>query len=694
MKQKNKIFMKKLFLAICVCAGLCACTDDAIEGTSSSNSSFEGDVAYLTVKIKDVGAQTRAVDDGFEYGTQDEYAVSNAYFYFYDEQGLFVSRAEVWNGGSVGDGTDTNVEFEGSTVIVLKGLTGIGFPRYMVTVLNEPSNFEDAGLYEPAATLDEMQTKLAHASEVGIYDALGNFVMSTSAYNDGTSTEADARAPWYFVTTIEDSNFREEPYETDDSPNPVEVYVERLAAKVEVDLNSTYQSNEITIVDEEGDEHTVYRLEATIAGEANADGQQVQVGTDINGDPIYASLGTDHIYIELLGWTLNGTARSSNIVKDITGLDITNGVGGWTSWNSTTNHRSYWGKSFNYGLGTYPTTNINPTTEEPNTDEDEASSDTWLNDYLKYTSLNDDVTLYTFEENSTTDTRSHYAYCAENTNITDILGSRLSSGITNVLIKAQGWIETGSEDVSGNPICEAVDLIRCEGMLFTQAAFQQYIVNLLLAESTAFNAIRLSPNTGFTPGSTWETEGLTAAEAEELFGDEWKPISYEYLTLENEGNGLLYIEFDIDTFIDDLTSSTLLWQYSTTTQTYICIPGGDDDTPIRNALEGIDSSIESLNESLAMNGYNAGLMYYSIPIEHLNESNKTIGIYDGLAEANYGIVRNHWYELSINSLTQVGTGIWAPDEVIIPDPTESTYYYVGADIHILSWHLVDQGVDL
>ncbi len=684
--------MKKIFLALCVCAGLCACSDDAIDGVGSSSSiSLDGNDVYLTVRLNDVNSSTRATspaDDPFTYGSASEQDVSDAYFYFYDENGDFVSRAEVWDGGTASTSTedpDGNIEFKSNTVIVLKGLTDTYFPRYMVTVLNRPAGFEDgdySAYYEPAGTLDDFQAKLANATDA-IYNTSGNFVMSTSAYNAPTYNNEDV--PYYFVTPIEETNFSLEPIDATNTTNPVDVYVERLAAKVEVGSAITADEE---VTDEEGT-HLLYKLEETIAGTANDDDEPFdgQEGSELEG--------TDHLYVEFLGWALNGTARNSNIVKDITDLDV-DGIetADWsdaqytfTNWNDAGNFRSYWGKSYNYGdPHTYPVSN-----STGNVDADENSSETWLDSYLKYTSLLDvnlhDMGLQNLDPE----------YCAENTNTPEILLNKRSSGITTALVKAQIW----TEDANGN-ITTGNDIIRFEGMLFTESAFWAYIAQRV-ADDTNLGLYHWSSNTSTTGGQlnpmTFESGQYTLEElaTEGVDTTTWTSLSRDMLMLEDEGNGSLYIELDDVTFDQE---STLFWYQSGTNAAgealYTCVAA----TAIEGAFEEAREELISLNANeYDINGYASGLMYYAIPIEHLNDNRPS---YEEpmpadevlIAEGNYGVVRNHWYQLSINSLANVGKGIWNEQEVIIPDPTDPISYYIEATLNILSWKMVNQSVSL
>ncbi len=93
--------------------------------------------------------------------------------------------------------------------------------------------------------------------------------------------------------------------------------------------------------------------------------------------------------------------------------------------------------------------------------------------------------------------------------------------------------------------------------------------------------------------------------------------------------------------------------------------------------------------------YESGMMYYNIPIEHLRGGTMSIAT-DGavsVEEADYGVVRNHCYDLKINKIENLGVSVWDPAEPIVPN-LETPSFYVGASINILSWKVVNQNVEL
>ena len=83
--------------------------------------------------------------------------------------------------------------------------------------------------------------------------------------------------------------------------------------------------------------------------------------------------------------------------------------------------------------------------------------------------------------------------------------------------------------------------------------------------------------------------------------------------------------------------------------------------------------------------WKTGMTYYFTPIEHL-------GIDNSVAE--YGVVRNHVYQINVKSITGLGTPVYNPDTdvpTVVPESDES---FVAAEIHVLAWRVVNQEVEL
>jgi len=95
------------------------------------------------------------------------------------------------------------------------------------------------------------------------------------------------------------------------------------------------------------------------------------------------------------------------------------------------------------------------------------------------------------------------------------------------------------------------------------------------------------------------------------------------------------------------------------------------------------------DDNCAGTGAKGYLAYFPVLIEHLNTAHK-----DGeSASGYYGVVRNHCYNITINSIKGLGIGIFNPDVDIIPKDKLKPLY-LAATFNVLSWRVVGQSVDL
>lgn len=107
-----------------------------------------------------------------------------------------------------------------------------------------------------------------------------------------------------------------------------------------------------------------------------------------------------------------------------------------------------------------------------------------------------------------------------------------------------------------------------------------------------------------------------------------------------------------------------------------------------DSFETTDSNDE-LNKKLAESPVQVrkdGMTYYYTPIRHLAESKDKW--------AYYGVVRNHSYRITINTISGFGTPVYNPDEVIDPVIPKDTETFLAARINVLSWRVVPSSVDL
>ena len=82
---------------------------------------------------------------------------------------------------------------------------------------------------------------------------------------------------------------------------------------------------------------------------------------------------------------------------------------------------------------------------------------------------------------------------------------------------------------------------------------------------------------------------------------------------------------------------------------------------------------------------NVGRTYYYTPIKHLGKEN---------TPAEYGVVRNHSYQVEISSIKGFGTPVYNPDTEITPVLPSDDKTYLAAKISVLSWRVVSDKVNL
>lgn len=578
--------------------------------------------AYINVNLRDVNSGTRSAGD-YQPGSADEYRVDDASFYFFDANGMFVSEASVWNGGNAVATPGSNIEFNGNTVVVLKGLTSRENPTYMMTVLNVPSGFS------PEATLSATSRKLVD------YASSGKFVMTTSSFlgevADGSHADrSDLAGDLYFATVLKEENFIEgDP----DSPAPgvvalpVDVYVERLAAKVQV--NITAQANA----------DGFYPVTATVSGSLNNEGSTDQ--------------GVTELFVKVIGWDLNATAKKSYISKQFASNWL-QGNYPFPDWNKPSDFRSFWGASATYGKS-----------------DTDASS---LFDYKTYSTISKQIGS------------SSAAYCNENTmpengfnTFSGIVKSYVNGRLaTSVLLKTEIYTRRNGNYVKA-------DLVRHNGILYLKNDYIAYVLNSI---DLGKGNLNLWQNIG----NSYQEVTLPDPSTGELkvyysSTSSFSQIGSDYAKLVSDGGstGSVKVVADASKFQGDYFRKTIVNGQIVFEKISANVAKSDLDNML-SAKQTAAWKAEAFTE---------GAMYYSIPLEH-NGGN------DISKEGHFGVVRNHWYQLTVSKLMKVGHGVFNPGdestgdqgEIIIPDFPEDPSHFVQANLHILSWKLVNQNVEL
>ena len=93
--------------------------------------------------------------------------------------------------------------------------------------------------------------------------------------------------------------------------------------------------------------------------------------------------------------------------------------------------------------------------------------------------------------------------------------------------------------------------------------------------------------------------------------------------------------------------------------------------------------------------YYEGYCYYVVPIRHFAKgevADYTGGEYQSNHLGRYGIVRNNYYQITINDITQPGEPITDPTVDPSTDKDDETNYWINVSIKVLSWKVRTQDV--
>lgn len=112
-----------------------------------------------------------------------------------------------------------------------------------------------------------------------------------------------------------------------------------------------------------------------------------------------------------------------------------------------------------------------------------------------------------------------------------------------------------------------------------------------------------------------------------------------------------------------------------------------------SGLEGSGTTYDDALNGLGEVRYykDGGCYYYSVPIQHFEiEQHKGQAVTDANFLGGYGVVRNNWYQIQINSVSGPGEpGVDPGEEPIVKDEG-----YLNCTINVLSWAKRSQDVDL
>lgn len=591
--KKITMFSSVLATALMMTVVSCSSSDDITGGNGSGNA--EGTTSYIAINLNSVGnaPTSRAYNQGegtYDDGENNENKITSVRFYFYNADGTSYKLQTAGEKGSknfidlsVGDlngGNQGNtVSGTTSAVLVLNGESNVA-PATMLTVVNPDVN---PGMFS-GTTADRWSTMRTEMKGTKTFnDATNGFMMSNSTYEDGGKDLC--------TTQLTGKTFGSE---TEATNHPVEVFVERVNAKVKTTVDNANFVQENTDVELDG---------------VNFNGKyktKVPVGKLATIQPDGSTKETE-VYAYIEGWGLGDEDDQAMLYKQIdvqNWTDATLGFSATNPWSVAAYHRCFWGKSVAFG-GTPSNSPVNHPYKKIN-----AELGTAL-----YTLPN---TPTTYEEGAFTDPMKSY--------------------LTKILVAAR----LAYLDAAGT--AHPAEICTYKGQKFLG---KDNVKKVIASELNSYYTKTTSTTTG---GEDTYTQ-IAASDID--FSSSSSVQNYQVVAVLRTGLNELYQK-----------------------------KGGKFVKLEAQDLAKVRAEMQQAPVEIS----NGGRTYYYTPIKHLGKAN---------TPAQYGVVRNHSYQVEITSIKGFGTPVYDPDsEKIIPTLPSDDKTYLAAKISVLSWRVVSDKVNL
>ena len=588
--KKFTMLSSVLASALMLTVASCSSSDDITGGNGGENA--DGTTSYIAVNLKTVGnaptgnaRQTRASYTDSQNGTYEdgvgvENKITGVRFYFFNADGTpyilnnanssKVNYIDKTVNANQGDQSET-VEGITETVLVLNGENHVA-PASMLTVINPDINPE---LLQNGAPLrwSVMRKELKSSK---FYDD-AHFMMSNSTYEEAGNDLC--------TTQLTGKTYAS----SDDAQNhPVNVYVERVNAKVNANVVGTNFEKETTDV--------------IFDGVNMKDKQKTKVGVLSLAKDDGTSDNKD-IYAYIVGWGLASENGKAELFKQIDTQKFTDEILGITPWSTADYHRSFWSLSVPFG-GT-------------GVDKNEPVN----HNFSDYThSLGEAV--YTLPNTPTAVIDDAHIY--DNT-------------LTKFVVAARLAYKDADGSLKPAEICE----YKGQEFLGTDNLKKTFVNEISRYYKKVSAAGEPDKYENLTPSDiTFTTTAPSGTQAKDY--EVYAKLANTVTTLYEQKGGV--------------------WQEVTNLSV------------VNNMLQAAPAEVRT-----------GGMAYYYTTIKHLGQTGKL---------GEYGIVRNHSYQISLNSIKGFGTPVYDPKKTIVTTIPSDDKTYLAAKINVLSWRVVSSKVNL
>lgn len=633
MKKSNLFFSAAMALAM---GSLASCTSDDLDQGNIVTPELTQSFANISIVMPN-HAGTR-VDDGTN--VDDKYQDGNGFEYGTPDENKIGSILLVFydaQGNVVGTSAPTDL---GDKTTQTGGSVATLYKNTIELKLNEGASMpaQVMAYVNPANTTSQTDVLsrilLLTRTKDQLQQEGKGFLMNNSVYYENGVYKVAAQVNANFIYATE------EDAKKDGAGSAAEIYVERVAAKVKVAMNPEGTITDYPVNTPEGTENT-YAL---------------------------------HFVPE--SWAITATAKNTMLIKNLnpTWADLTAAFSGASTDWVNGNHRSYWARSYGYmdGIGITG----NPTFPEVGTD----NNNNYLLDYVAYKDVTTPLKGEGADATYITMANTTPVYVGENT----MRGARFNNPATfpNPYASVTSAIIKGHYEVTGDNADKFATgfYIRSLSKVNDQNVTVQ--VDAIYNDTELKNAMLKGQNifrtTAPAEGQTEYTTDPAAVAITHLDNatditnkPKKNPANRVTIQIPATYTGTLY------TPTRDGATGTITWTAVTEANR------GTEIARINGELEKFAGQASA---------YTNGAAFFYVPIKHNATSNSAY--IETPVTGDYGIVRNHSYQLTINNISGLATGVLDENDNPLPDPTPTQTYFINATMNVLAWHIMANSVDL
>lgn len=206
--------------------------------------------------------------------------------------------------------------------------------------------------------------------------------------------------------------------------------------------------------------------------------------------------------------------------------------------------------------------------------------------------------------------------------------------------------------------------------------------------------------------------GTTTYDADLYTVNDNKEVVYTKATLAERLKNILLNDPAVKTWTKTHTTYSFDITFNNTTAGVTTIDKATfkDNTAPDEKLESFTTNLNNALPNIVR--YKGGVAYYAVRIKHFGDTdtpwkvdgqdvkpggnsliypNPSAGASDGWFLGRYGVVRNNWYDISVNSIQTLGD---ATIPAFTNDPDDVLENYISVSINVLSWSKHSQSADL